>query len=235
MTHAEAEGVCLGTPAAPVLHHEGERRAAPVEAPVLERSELVEPGEEDRPCPDHPRVRVQPGDSCDGLVQNPVAEVDEEAEQRPDAEVAGHEQHNEPAAVRAPANERVEERDERKAGRQHHRHRHQRPTGDEEEHEPAVLAAQAVRAPELLVAEEPPVGRAAPQPQAQPGQHDERRRHGDEESPVAHPRPHAVTPRSGSFPARRCGPAGRSRSRERGRPPCSGPPCPRTQASPESW
>src|SRR5580765_7314959 len=42
--------------ARPVLHHEHEGRAAPIEAPVLERRELIRAGHEQRACAERPQV-----------------------------------------------------------------------------------------------------------------------------------------------------------------------------------
>src|SRR5207249_10698462 len=101
----EAKGLLFAVPAVPVLHHKAQRRAALIEAFVLEWRELVQPREQNRSRSDHPCVRPQPAASLDGYMHEAVAGVRDEAEECPNRQVAGHDQRREPAPVRPLADE----------------------------------------------------------------------------------------------------------------------------------
>src|SRR5215217_1734858 len=168
---SEPEGVPPPAASTPVPHHEAERRAALVQASVLERRELVEASEQEGSSPDHPGVVIDPADLVDGGVDAPVPPVDDEGEERPHGEIADYHESDEDAAVGAPPHERPKERDERQARRQHHRHRHEGPAADEDEKEDEVVLSETRLAP-LSVAQEASPGRPTPDPEADPGKDD---------------------------------------------------------------
>ena len=68
------------------------------------------------------------------MVQVVGGHVDEKAEARPHREITADDEPDELRALRTLPDERVEQRDQRKARRQHHGDDHQRPSGDEEQH-----------------------------------------------------------------------------------------------------
>jgi hypothetical protein len=189
---AQSEGRPVLTPAAPAFGDEAQRRAALVQAVVLERCELVHASQHEHGRADQPRVLGEPATLAHQCMQRRVEGVDGDAEHAPDAQIADQQQQHEAAVIRPPPGHRVEQANQRQTGRQHHRHHHQQPA--EHEHGQHQRAATAV---DLLVVEVPPVGRLAPQHEGQPRQTAESQQGGREHAPTLPCRHHErPTPRT---------------------------------------
>src|SRR6266545_692451 len=131
--NAQANGLGLRVAAAPVLDNKAVGRPAFVEADVLEAGELITTGQEERRSADKPGMVVEPRPGVYRAVKAEVACVREKAKHRPDTEVAADQQQRQLATVLPSLSDCPEKQDQRQAGRQHHRYRHQTPAGNKEQ------------------------------------------------------------------------------------------------------
>ncbi|KOT10978.1 hypothetical protein DM77_2866 [Burkholderia mallei] len=197
VTQAERETVPPRMPASPLLAHEHQRRAALVDATVLERAELIGARERQHGRADEPPMPGEPRRASRERVQAGVARLGEQPERAPCREIAEHDEQHQPVALGPRGRQALEGAQQRQHGRQHHRDDHQQPRGgvQRRRHDRAARRNQPAQPGETRRRpvdgmKKTRIRAAVPRPQRAPGRDDrrdrERHEHAARRSRVQH-------------------------------------------------
>src|SRR5437899_12685999 len=110
--HAQQESLAARRVTAPVLVNETERRAALVEAMVLEGAELEGAGEREHRGADDPAIEGKPRAAKNDGRQSRVHEMGDQSEGSPDQQISQDHQGQEQGTVRPPFGEAAEQGEE---------------------------------------------------------------------------------------------------------------------------